>query len=449
MARERTDVTIGAYRQIPRSRPTSRGLSAAVSRVLPWAGLALSVAFLVLFVRAELLRRGLFGFAGLDFGMFWAATRAFLADGPTGPYRVTDLIRFSQPLAPYVRPTPTALAIGQAPFLPLFFVLFAPIAVMPPVPAFAVWSLLAGAVTVASVRRLAGQFDQPPRWLLPTLIVYFPLAFSLFLGQISFLLVWALIEAYTALQEQRNLKAGLWCGLLLLKPQYLWVLVVVFAWKRQWRFLVGLAGVAAVLGFSSLAVLGLAGLEDFVRLILTDYTGFQHVQLTVFPEQMISWRGLLLNLLPHASERVGQGLTVAVSAATCGAAVATWRGPWEPGSRRFHVAMLATVAAMLLCGYHSHLQDAALLLVPAAAVAANWQSSRLLRVLLYLSTLMYPAVILSGGFLGACIITGVMLIGIVVTVCVWSVVAGARWWSEDLAEDDPSPVAIVSGTVPR
>jgi len=262
-------------------------------------------------------------------------------------------------------------------------------------------------------------------------VLFFPLAFSLFLGQISVFLVWAMVEAYVALESRRDLRAGLWFGVLLLKPQYLGALVVVLAWKRRWHVLAGLAAVGAIIASASFAVLGVSGLKEFYRLVLTNYTGFQHVQSTVYPDQMISWRGLLLNMLPHVSERTGQTLTLVVSAATIAAVVAAWKGPWEPGSRRFNLAMLATVAAMLLCGYHSHLQDAALLMVPAAAVAARRGSSVYPRVLLLLSTLTFPVVYLMTDLRGVCIATGIMLAGVVATTCVWTLMPGASRWVRD------------------
>ena len=219
---------------------TRKYISSAIDRIAPWVFLLLSLSFVFLFVNAAVQNSGLFGFAGLDFGMFWAATRAFVHTGPLGPYDPHAIATYSQPLAAYVRPDPAALTIGQAPFPPLFFAAFLPFAVVPAPVGFALWLAVSLGLATIVARRLAHRFDPPPAWLAPSLLFFFPFAFSIFLGQITILLMVGLMNAYFELEDGHDLRAGFWCGLLILKPQYLPVLLLVMLVKRRWQFLVGI-----------------------------------------------------------------------------------------------------------------------------------------------------------------------------------------------------------------
>ncbi len=405
---------------------TMRSMTNAITRPLPWLGLMLSLGFFCLFVLAAVSQTGLFQFAGLDFGMFWAATRAFIHAGPLGPYEPHILAHYSQPLAAYVRPTPDVLKIGQVPYPPVFFLAFMPLGLVSAPVGFAIWLALSLAMAVSIVRRLARRFANGPAWLVPVLLFFFPFAFSLFLGQITILLLWGLFEAYLALEEGNDLKAGLWCGVLFLKPQYLPVLALVMVLKARWRFVAGLSAIGVVVGIGSFLILGVQGVQDFYHLIVNNYIGFQNVQATVYPAQMISWRGVLLNVFPGISDGAGQLMTIAMTAITMAAVVWIWKGPWNPIGKRFHLAMLATVAAMLLCGYHSHLQDAALLLVPAISVAASWRASRRVMVTLYLTTLAAPVLYLMSGIQLVCFATGLELIAILVITGVWTALSNRQ-----------------------
>ena len=405
---------------------TMRTMWKAITRPLPWLGLVISSGYFCLFVLNVISTTGLFQFAGLDFGMFWAATRAFRHAGPLGPYDPHVLAQYSQPLASYVRPTPDVLQIGQVPYPPVFFLAFAPFGLVSAPIGFVIWLALSLVMAISIVRRLARRFHNAPAWLAPVLLFFFPFAFSMFLGQITILLLWGLFEAYLALEEGNDFRAGLWCGVLFLKPQYLPLLALVMIIKARWRFVLGITAVGTVIGIGSFLILGVSGVQDFYHLIVNNYIGFQNVQATVYPAQMISWRGVLLNVFSGISEGTGQLMTLAMTALTMATVAWIWKGPWNPTGKQFHLAMLATVAAMLLCGYHSHLQDAPLLLVPAIGVAASWRASQRVLVTLYLTTLTAPILYMMAGIQVVCFVTGLELISVLIVTGIWTALSNRR-----------------------
>ena len=108
---------------------------------------------------------------------------------------------------------------------------------------------------------------------------------------------------------------------------------------------------------------------------------------------MISWRGMLANLLPPVSEAEGLGLTAALSLLTFAALPLIWRGRWEPRSPQFARRFLATLFVAMLTSFHNHVYGAALLLVPCMALVATNAAGKplqlLLRVGLYVPPLLF------------------------------------------------------------
>ena len=374
-----------------RIRGAHLGLLAAAGLLAVWSALALSL----------VEKRGLFGVLGFDYGVFWAAARALASGHPTAAYDLDALARYVQPLTAY---TPATVAgaplVLPAPYPPLFFLLLSPLTTLDPVAGFVLWTLLNLVPAVYVLHQLARRFGRGAGAMTAILSVFFfPLVQTLLLGQLTGLILFGFYQTYRGLERGQDLRAGVWIGVLLLKPQYALVLVLVLLLKRRWSALLGIASVGALCAVSAVALLGLDGLATYLA-SMRSVSGFRLVSAGVHPEYMISWRGLLVNLLPDGvSEAQGVALTLVLSVASLCMLPLLWRGRWNPHDGRFAARMLATMVITMLVSFHNHAYGAILLVVPGMALAAGPDSPRLTRLLLWVGAFVPSVLFLATGSL--------------------------------------------------
>ena len=97
----------------------------------------------------------------------------------------------------------------------------------------------------------------PGRRLIAVLaLASLPAAMTFAYGQWDALLALAVAGAYVALQRDRQVLAGLLMAILLLKPQLVWLVPVVWVVGGSWRVLFGFLAGAAIWAISSIAILG-------------------------------------------------------------------------------------------------------------------------------------------------------------------------------------------------
>jgi hypothetical protein len=222
-----------------------------------------------------------------------------------------------------------------------------------------------------------------------------PLVLGLLLGQVEGLLLYALYRAYRAFVRERDFTAGLWIGLLCLKPQYALFLALVLALKRRWLAVAGVLAVAGAIAALSLVAIGWDGIQQY-RAMLVEATAFRPGAAAHAPGDMVSWRGLLYNVLPDTAQTQGLALTLLLSGVTVLALPVIWRGAWQPRDRRFAPRLLGTILVTMLASFHNHLHGAALVALPAMAVAAQGGGAAL-RILLLLGLYLPSAAYLLTG----------------------------------------------------
>src|SRR5437867_12218934 len=203
-------------------------------------------------------------------------------------------------LAPH--PLPRVLPYNYPPF---FALLLVPLAWLPFPLAYAtatVLNLLCLALTLRLlIRRLALGSDQT-FWLLLLAFCAVPVYVTLFHGQTSFLALLLLTLYVLDLQEGREVRTGVWAGLLLFKPQLLLLPLLILAWRRCWWGLLAAVAVLATLTLLSLVLVGVEGLRQHVLLMpqMASAAG----TLGVHPWAMHNLRAPAYLRLPRALARV-------------------------------------------------------------------------------------------------------------------------------------------------
>jgi hypothetical protein len=158
-----------------------------------------------------------------------------------------------------------------------------------------------------------------------------PVYLSIWGGQIDVWLAICVGEFMRALLSDKPFRAGLWLGGLLLKPQLLVLIGLVFVLQRSLRILAGLATCSAILVISSLALIGPSGMVQMLDLWLIYASG--HTSSWI--EGMTNWRMLGYHLSAILDPWVGWGIAAAGMLATLVIALFVWRRPFSP-TRAFH-----------------------------------------------------------------------------------------------------------------
>lgn len=374
----------------------------------------------------ELVTRGLFAVLGVDWARFWGAARAFSVV-PASGYHLTAIASFMQPLVHYAHRQAGGIRVGPAPYPPLFLKLFDIFTLPSPPLGFLFWTALNVGLAVFVARQLARRISKDSTWLVTLLLLSaFPLMMELFVGQVVVLLLACLLQAVTDLEQGHEFRAGIWTGLLVLKPQYAVCLIAVCLWKRRTSALAGIATGAAILIVGSLAVGGDDGLIAYMRLLITAYPSYTG-NIGIDPSGMLGWRSLILTLLPRLGAIPSLGVVALLSLLSLGLLPLIWRGEWEPTSHRFARQLLATFAITLLVAYHSQPHGAALLIVPGSLVVADASAPPAASWLLVGTLAAAPLL----GIISAIVVGDLSLVGLVLNAVLIAVIAAVAPWQED------------------
>jgi Glycosyltransferase family 87 len=276
---------------------------------------------------------------------------------------------------------------------------------------FLLWTAFNVFLAAFVARRLASQFQTESPWAVTILIIAsFPLMMALVAGQVVILLLFCVYFAVADFERGREFRAGIWTGLLILKPQYAIGLVLVYLIKRRTVAASGFAVGAGAIVLGSLAVGGVSGLVAYGRMLMTSYpslTGGTGID----PNGMIGWRELVLTTFPHLAAGPSLVLVATLSLTTLALLPLIWRGEWNPTGPRFTTQLTATFAATLLVAYHSQPHGAALLLVPGGLVVARRSSSPAVRKLLVGAVVVAPLL----GAVSALALGNLSLVGLATT----------------------------------
>jgi hypothetical protein len=335
---------------------------------------------------------GLFTRLGWDYSLFVTQATVARLDGISSIYDFSVGEKRWQTMV-QDSPDPEKQLTGYIapPYLPIFAWMMIPLTMVTPQSSFLMWSMinLMGAGWLAWRAMQFWTIEERPIVGLLVLASY-PIVLTLFLGQNQILLACAVAEAFVALRQERDFSAGVWLGLLLIKPHYLMLFVLLLLWKRRWYALAGMSVVGTVIVSGSILV---GGIEAVRAYHLGDKTLFRGD----WPAAMINWRALILLMRPGSGERFGMTGTLILGLLTVASVAVVFRGPWHPRTDRYFASKLTLLLiGTLIANFHSHAYGAALLAVPLAACLME-QQHPLARMIVIVGAIL-PTIIFTVGY---------------------------------------------------
>ncbi|MCA1645617.1 MAG: DUF2029 domain-containing protein, partial [Chloroflexi bacterium] len=191
--------------------------------------------FWQVFAAGELFHR-----LGFDWSLSFAQALAVRAGAGAGMYDIGELNVQLQSLQRYYPGGSTSLGALPLPYPPWFAAALVPLTFLPAPIAFALW--LAGSLLAALVLAYrVWQFlpDLGRIGAVAAVLAAVPVAWALFLGQITVLLALAAGEMLVSFKARRDFTAGLWLSVLLFKPQYAVLFALLILFKLRWRAIAG------------------------------------------------------------------------------------------------------------------------------------------------------------------------------------------------------------------
>ena len=343
---------------------------------------------------------------GIDFRAFYTAGKIAQRGGAL--YDLTHQFAVQREIWPALDVQKHLLPYFNPPFAALPLAL---VALLSPIPAFALWTICETLLLAFLLRVLAGELPaDKPRARLSFVfcaITFMPILLALLNGQFSIFLALAFAMAWKNLRLETprgELFGGAWLALLAIKPQLLLVPLMLLLWKKRGRALLGMFATLAVLGAISLLMVGVPGLLQFKSLLAqaaswSDAYG-------IHPQAMHSWRGLVSRLMHTNDPAATQSFWLLGCAVAMIALLVAWRGAWRAQSEKFDLAFAQLIVTATFCSAHLNPHDLSLWLVAGALIlratsAASTRdalSQKLLRALPplgYLSALAWFILMLS------------------------------------------------------
>jgi hypothetical protein len=277
---------------------------------------------------------------------------------------------------------------GRAPGLydafrnPPFFVLpFVPLAALDLLPGFAVWFFVSCVCLALALRLLLEEVPElKPRWrgLVAIVLAFAPVYFGLIDGENATLSLLLYVLIYRALVRDQPGLAGMWAAIGLFKPQLFVVFPLVFLARRSWRALLTYVLTALALGAVSLALVGVEGLQAWLRILVEPEAGNAMANAW----RMASLKSFFDVLLP-GNVPLALGLYLTAAVLLLGGVIAVWSS--RRASRRLAWTFTCLVAVLV----DPHLVDYDLsVLIPAGVMAATLMPS--IRVWI---ALLYPLLV--------------------------------------------------------
>jgi Glycosyltransferase family 87 len=223
------------------------------------------------------------------------------------------------------------------------------------------------ALSYRSLRPYLENLSRVHLWLPALLFITFiPVAAALMQGQDSILLLVLLTASFTALSDEKEVRAGIFAGLGIFKFQLVLPIACMFLLWRRWRFVGGLSISSVVAVALSWLLVGSGQMKQFLHMLLSMSlrlsTGEQYT-FGILPNYMPNLRGLLYGIGNGLMSPLQlQGLTALSSLLALIAVAKISRKLPAPD------AFLLSITVAAVVSYHLLIHDLSILLLPIAVI---------------------------------------------------------------------------------
>ncbi len=328
-----------------------------------WQNLALTglAVFFLLQIGLDIIWGNTCGHLGTDYCAFWSAGYLANSDGYMTVYNLKILGQTQLSNFPKFGDIST-FAVSPIAYLPIFILPFQLLALLTPISSFWIWTIINLIAFIFYLRFFIKSTTnlRLSMRLLAMLCLSLPVYWNFLDGQVNVWLMICVGEFMRAAMSDQPLRAGLWLGGLLLKPQTLILIGIALLLRRSVRILIGLAASSTILIGSSLALLGPVGFWEMLQIWL----GFTKGMPTNDVDSMMNWRMLGFHLSNWISPLVGWAVAGIGMLLTTLVVLYLWRKPIDSHSPSFTIALLGTLAATGVVAWHSHIHMAMFLIPP-------------------------------------------------------------------------------------
>jgi len=328
---------------------------------------------------------------------------------------------------------------------PLFFehppfeaLLFSPLAALPFRTVYMLWGLLNATIWLLLIFFMRPYFPAPREDLgyITLWLLFAPLGVTLFQGQSSLLLLALYSAAFILLRQNNELAAGMALGLGLFKFQFVLPFVLIFLFRKQWRFLGGFCIAGFVLGILSLLTTGWHGIVTYVRFVLAIGTTPQNLSYGSAVD-MPTIHGFVYAMLGGQLSHVGLSISVlTLSVGFLFFIASNWNAPRE--SQGHNLMFAAAVAGSLLSGSHMFTHDFSPLLlgmfIALASLPSRSQHGLRVAMIVTLVVLWSPPV-----YFALVAVHGMYLVCPVLMLFDVSAVMSKKYVSKDLSRESHHP----------
>ncbi len=306
-----------------------------------------------------------------DFSVTYIGSRMVYLGQGSKLYDLAEQQKLKKLLLPDAEP----LLYEHPPFEAL---LLAPLGALPYKTAYLIWGLINVAIWLI-LPYLLRPYAPAPRDDLGYLVLWLlfaPLGVTLFQGQSSLVVLLLYSIAFIELKCGRDFKAGAIFGLALFKFQFIIPFAIIFALRRQWRFIRGFLATAAGLGVLSVVAVGWPGIWGYIHLLVGIATHPDNLSYGTATD-MATVQGfahaLLGDVLSHAAVSV---IVAGVSTFLILWTVWRWRktGPAANGGT-FDLMFAAAIVVSLVTGLHMFTHDLSPLMLAMLLVIAHFPES--------------------------------------------------------------------------
>lgn len=324
-------------------------------------GLLALALFYLIYVAWALATSGLFAGVGGDYLGFWSAGVVANKYGYAQVYNLEVMKGVEEGIAPPPRDPSLAFVPMPVPFLPAFLLPFQILALLDARVSFGIWTIV-NAVLLAwyLVFFTRGTGTSCGKRSFLAAMLSFPVFATLFEGQVNVFLTICVGEFLRAMLNNKPVRAGLWLGGFLLKPQFLILILPATLMQRSWKVLFGFSISACLLLGISLVLGGKESIVGMVRL----WTGYSGGIGTNSPENMMNWRMVLVRLSAFLAPWVGWSISIGGMALSLIATCLLWRTPLSPTSSQYRIAFLGTLAGTGAITWHAHTHMLIVLIPP-------------------------------------------------------------------------------------